>query len=40
VDEGAFGHDILDDRLDRGLPHLGQHAQEHLAPALDQAEDG
>jgi len=26
--------------LDRGLPHVGQHAQDHLAAALDQAEDG
>ena len=40
VDEGAAGDRGRDDRLDRGLPHVGQHAQDHLAAALDQAEDG
>ena len=40
VDEGAFRDRGLDDRLDRGLLHVGQHVQDHLAPALDQAEDG
>ncbi len=40
VDEGARGDRCLDDRLDRPLLHVGQHAQHHLAAALDQAEDG
>ena len=40
VDKGARGDGGGDDRLDRGLPHVGQHAQHHLAAALDQAEDG
>ena len=40
VDEGAFRDCGLDDRLDRGLLHVGQHVQDHLAAALDQAEDG
>ncbi len=40
VDEGARGDGGGDDRLDRGLLHVGQHAQHHLAAALDQAEDG
>ena len=39
VDEGARGDCGGDDRLDRGLLHVGQHAQHHLAAALDQAED-
>ncbi len=39
VDEGAFGYGGLDDRLDRGLLHVGQHAQHDLSTALDQAED-
>ena len=30
VDEGAFGDGGLDDRLDRFLPHVGKHAQDHL----------
>jgi hypothetical protein len=40
VDEGASSDDGRDDRLDRPLLHVGQHAQDHLTPALDQAEDG
>jgi len=40
VDEGAFGHGRPDDRLDRGLLHVGQHTQHDLSAALDQAEDG
>ena len=40
VDEGALGDGGLDDRLDRRLLHVGQHAQDHLPAALDQAEDG
>src|SRR4051794_24624949 len=40
VDERAFGHCGLDDRLDRDLLHVGQHAQDHRATALDQTEDG
>ncbi len=40
VDEGARGDSGCDDWLDRGLPHVGQHAQDHLAATLDQAEDG
>src|SRR5829696_1301543 len=40
VDAGALGHGGLDNRLDRSLPHVGQHAQHDLAAALDQAEDG
>ncbi len=39
VDEGARGDGGRDDRLDRGLLHVGQHAQHDLATALDQAED-
>ncbi len=39
VDEGARGDSGGDDRLDRGLPHVGQHVQDHLSAALDQAED-
>ncbi len=39
VDEGARGDRGGDDRLDRGLLHVGQHAQHHLATALDQAKD-
>jgi len=39
VDESALGHGRLDDRLDRGLLHVGQHVQDHLAAALDQAKD-
>jgi len=40
VDEGARGDRGRDDRHDRGLPHVGQHAQDHLAATLDQPEDG
>ncbi len=40
VDKGARGNSGGDDRLDRGLLHVGQHAQDHLAATLDQAEDG
>jgi len=40
VDEGARGDSGGDDRLDRGLLHVGQHAQHDLATALDQAENG
>jgi len=39
VDEGARGDRGRDDRLDRGLLHVGQHAQHDLSAALDQAED-
>src|SRR5215212_10103559 len=39
VDERSLGDGGLDDRLDRGLPHVGQHVQDHLATTLDQAED-
>src|SRR3954453_3425417 len=39
VDAGALGNDSLDDRLDRRLLYIGQHAQDHLPAALDQAED-
>src|SRR4051794_39675940 len=40
MDERALGNCGLDDRLDRGLLHVGHHVQDHLATALDQAEDG
>src|SRR3954468_4725989 len=40
MDESALRNRGLNDRLDRGLLHVGQHAQDHLASALDQAEDG
>src|SRR5215208_5451205 len=39
VDEGTLGDDGLDDRLDCGLLHIGQHAQDYLAATLDQTED-
>ena len=39
VDEGARGDGGGDDRHDRGLLHIGQHAQHDLAAALDQAQD-
>ncbi len=39
VDEGARGDGGGDDWLDRGLLHVGQHAQHDLPAALDQAED-
>src|SRR4051794_34302295 len=38
VDEGALGDRGLDDGPDRRLPHVGQHAHGHLAPALEQAQ--
>src|SRR4051794_38169238 len=40
MDERAFGNRGRDDRLDRRLLHVGQHVQDYLASALDQAEDG
>ena len=40
VDAGALGDASLDDWLDRLLLHIGQHAQDHTATTLDQAEDG
>src|SRR3954470_22516097 len=40
VDEGASSDDGRDDRLDRPLLHVGQHAQDHWPTPLDQAEDG
>src|SRR3954454_8383307 len=40
VDEGALSNGGRDDRLDRDLLHVGQHAQHHLATTLDQAENG
>src|SRR5215213_1795911 len=40
VDEAALGNGGRDDRLDRGLLHIGEQAQDHLATPLDQAEDG
>src|SRR4051794_18892946 len=40
VDASAFGDGGLDDRLDRLLLHIGQHAHNDLSTALDQAEDG
>src|SRR3954470_6076916 len=39
VDEGALSNGARDDRLDRPLLHVGQHVQDHLTTALDQAED-
>src|SRR3954470_12226144 len=39
MDEGAQGNGGGDDRPDRDLPHVGQHAQDHLPTPLDQAED-
>src|SRR4051794_41266899 len=39
VDTGTLGHGGLDDRLDRLLLHVGQHAQHHLPAALHQAQD-
>src|SRR5215217_2540227 len=39
VDVGALGDHRPDDRLDRLLPHVGEHAQDDLPAALDQAED-
>src|SRR3954453_2792361 len=40
MDEGTRGNRGLDDRLDRGLLHVGHHVQDHLTTALDQTEDG
>src|SRR3954466_10775177 len=40
VDERALGYRGLDDRLDRRLLHVGQHVQDYLTSALDQAENG
>ncbi len=39
VDEGARIDGGGDDRLDRSLLHVGQHAQHHLSATLDQAKD-
>jgi hypothetical protein len=39
VDEGALGDHRLYDRLDRLLPHIGEHAHDDLPAAPDQAED-
>src|SRR3954447_15194657 len=39
VHEGALGDAPLDDGPDRHLPDVGQHAQDDLAAALEQAED-
>src|SRR4051794_36465611 len=40
VDEGALSDGARDDRLDRSLLHVGQHAQDHWPTPLDHAEDG
>jgi hypothetical protein len=40
VDETAFRDSGLNNRLNRGLLHIGQHVQHHLAPALDHTKDG
>ena len=40
VDQATGGNGTGDDRFDRPLPHIGQHAQYDLTAALDQAEDG
>src|SRR4051812_42391391 len=39
VDHRAFDDRSLNDRLDRFLLHIGQHAENDLAIALDQAQD-
>src|ERR671920_986375 len=39
VDHRAFDDHGLNDRLDRLLLHIGQHAENDLAIALDQAQD-
>src|SRR5690349_7197628 len=39
VDHRAFDDHSLNDRLDRFLLHIGQHAEDDLAIALDQAQD-
>src|SRR3954453_15720028 len=40
VDQATGGNGTGDDRFDRPLLHIGQHAQYDLTAALDQAEDG
>src|SRR5215211_5356915 len=40
VDEGALSNGARDDRLDRPLLHVGQHAQDHWPTPLDQTQDG
>src|SRR3954452_9789832 len=40
VDEGALRDGRLDHRPDRRLPDVGEHAHDHLAAALQQAQDG
>src|SRR3954466_16157771 len=40
MDQATGGDRAGNDRLDRPLPHGGQHAQHDLAATLDQAEDG
>ena len=39
VHEGALGDAPLDDGPDRHLPDVGQHAEDDLAAALEQARD-
>src|SRR5690242_14402001 len=39
VDEGARGDRRLDDGPDRRLLHVGEHAHDHVAATLEQAED-
>jgi hypothetical protein len=39
VDQAALSDSARDDRLDRALSHIGQHAQHDLTTTLDQAED-
>src|SRR5690349_23338644 len=40
MDKRALGHRGRNDRLDRGLLHVGQHGAHYLTSALDQAENG
>src|SRR3954463_4844773 len=40
MDKRALGYRGRNDRLDRGLLHVGQHGEHYLTTALDQAEDG
>jgi hypothetical protein len=40
MDASPLGDGGLDDRLNRLLLHIGQHAHDDLTAALDQAEDG
>ena len=40
VDAGTFGDGVLNDRLDHLLLHIGQHANDDLPTALDQAVGG